>query len=122
MANRNGCPKTFKKPEFTDYTLASTKEGEVNAGISRLVYNAGREYIIARRQLRLDGRFWDTRLKPHPVKVRGGYPVKREADPERIRKRGQSYANHLYRFKLVEVANAIKVYVLHATRGWKRYA
>ena len=119
MANRNGCPKTFKKPEFTDYTLAGD---QLKSADMRSAYEAQREAIINRRRERLDKRFWETRLTPHPVKIRGNYPVKREADPERIRKRGQSYANHLYRFKLVEVANAIKVYVLHATRGWKRYA
>lgn len=112
-----------KQAEFTDYTLASTEEGLLCSDMSRIIYEAEREIIANRRMERLDGRFWDTRQKPHPVQVRSGYPTKRDPDPERIRKKGQPFAYFTDCYKLVETLSGVfHVFQLHATRGWKRFA
>ncbi len=118
--------------EFTDYTIAGTDAGRYNAVMARNIYVHERREIQQRQLDRLDNRLWDTRQKPHPIKVRAGFPTKREPDPERIRNKGVPHSKFLERFKIVdricysnalgEFVNLAKIWVLHATRGWKVYA
>ena len=108
------------KPKFTSYKLAGTETECVTE--MRECYALSRQFIADRRAIRLDNRFWDTRQKPHPIKIRAGYPTKRFVDPERMKKKGVAFVNHLYRFKLEEVGDRVRVWILHATRGWKLYA
>lgn len=129
---RNGYPITKIKPQFTDYTIANTDRGKLAATALKITHTQIVKHNAERRAARLDNRFWDTRLKPHPVKVRCGYPTKRERDEDISSKRGVPHSKFLKRFKIVDrvtFSNALgafvysaKIYVLHATRGWKLYA
>ena len=111
-----------KKPEFADYTLAGDQS---KALALRETYEVDRAYIRTTRSLRrmCKETCTDPRVS-NQTKIRNGYPRDREGtrDHNAPSKRSVPFVNHLHRFKLVEVADAIKVYVLHATRGWKRYA
>lgn len=129
MANPNNWKQhSEQKAEFTDYTVAGTDEGRAKAADLRLAYMAQREAIAKRRAERLDNRFWDTRQKPHPIKVRAGYPKKRQRDEDIPSKRGVPHSKFLNQFKLVEHLlqvppyHVVKIFVLHATRGWKAFA
>lgn len=119
-----------KAPEFTDFTVAGTKTGQVNAAILKACHRLSVSSNAVRRATRLDNRFWDTRQNPHPVQIRAGYPTKRIPNPERIKKRGVPNSGFLKQFKIVgkvsyvlgEAIYTAKIYVLHATRGWKFFA
>lgn len=125
MAHAHNLPKSEQKPEFTDYLSAGYT---VRSLAMRECYDAKQLQIFNDRLLRLDNRFWDTRLKPHPVKIRSGFPTKRDIDYSLPSKKGQPKA--LNQFKVVnkivyvlgEVVHRIKIFQLHATRGWKAYA
>lgn len=127
---RNGYPQVKRETGLTDYTVAGTVEGRHSAALLRIAYEAKVEYHRTCRSMRLDGRFWDTRLRPHPVKLRRGYPTKRERNEDIPSKRNVPHSNFLNRFKIVEktihqmgkLVHTAKVYVLHTTRGWKFYA
>ncbi len=130
MANRNNGIKSVAKPEFTDYTVVGTTEGRGNATLLAIHYKRQQQIIAASRAIRLDNRFWDTRQKPHPIKVRAGFPTKRERDEDTPSHRAWPHSNFLKQFKIVDrityvagdFVHSAKVWVLHATRGWKVYA
>ncbi len=116
-----------RKPGEPFNTIPST---EVSRAMAKS-YAAARSNIQLRRQIRLDDRFWDTRQKPHPVKVRAGLPKRRERDASLPSKRGVPHSKFLKRFKIVDhntrtilgdIVYGARVWVLHATRGWKLYA
>ncbi len=50
-------------------------------------------------------------------KPRGGFPCKRDRNRVKSIKRGVAYSNLLDRYKTIGET----VYILHATRGWKKY-
>lgn len=54
-------------------------------------------------------------------KPRGGYPCKRDRKREPSLKRGVQYANWLNSYKKITKKGIKKVYVLHATKGWRLY-
>lgn len=116
--------KSKAKPEFADYTIAGTPEGQINAMALRGAYKAERDEIKARRMNRLDNRFWDTRIKPHLVKIRANLPKRRKINDDIPSHRGVPHSNFLKRFKFTynRAEDICKIYVLHATRGWKLYA
>ncbi len=131
MANRNNGIKSVKKPEFTDYTVAGGEEGWFNAAACRAEYEEERAYIRTGRSLRRMCR--STAQEPRNITtLRCGYPTKRERDEDIPSHRGVPHSNFLKRFKIVDriaystaAGNLIysaKVWVLHATRGWKVYA
>lgn len=122
--------KTEAKPEFTDYKVAITPDGEVNALVLRALYEADRAYIRTGRSLRKIARGFRDK---DPIAIRRGYPKKRQRDEDIPSKRGVPHSNFLKQFKIVEkavrtsscfddVVYTAKIYVLHATRGWKFYA
>lgn len=127
MAHAHNLPKTEQKPEFTDYTVAGTDEGRHSATLLRINYEAQQTYTRTGRSLRRMCR----KTAADCSQVRRGYPTKREPDPERIRNKGVPHSKFLKRFKIIErlvgtgfgdFVWVAKVYVLHATRGWKLYA
>ncbi len=135
MANRNNGIKSVAKPEFTDYTVAGTPQGIVHAAISRAVYQQERDYIGASRSVKrmcrknaVDCLIRNTAQSA----IRNGFPTKRERDEDIPSHRGVPYSNFLKRFKIVdriaysealgEFVHSAKIWVLHATRGWKIYA
>lgn len=117
--------------EFTDYTVASTPQGIVNATLLRNAYWSRRDYIRTTRSLRRMCRA--TAVEPRvtaQAAKRCGYPKKRERDEDTPSHRSVPYSNFLRRYKVIDrITSGIggfiystKVYVLHATRGWKLYA
>lgn len=117
-------PASIQKPEFTDYTLAGTPQGEVDAMVCRAFYEWKRDDIYKARSLRRAARRFEP-VAHNQAQSRGGFPTKRERNPELSSKRRESKA--LDRFKLVdrithvlgEFVYSTKVFQLHATRGWK---
>lgn len=125
MAHAHNLPKSEQKPYFTDYTVAGTDQGRIHAAIKRAIYAQGRSYIRTTRSLKRMCRH--TAIEPRVASQqlsRGGFPIKRERDEDIPSKRGVAHSKFLKQFKLVynRAEDACKIYVLHATRGWKFYA
>lgn len=132
MAHADNIANSFTKPEFTDYTMAGVTEMSL---AMRDEYEASIAYIRTGRSLRRFCRKTDVRHTAQAAK-RCGYPKRRERDPERQSKRGVPHSKFLNQFKIVdritfertkenflgEFVHKAKIYVLHATRGWKFYA
>ncbi len=124
-------PKSVKKPEFTDYTMAP--ETEMSLAM-RKSYEASRHNIALRRNLKtlaaIDNPETCRRVRAIPFRV--GYPTKRKRDEDIPSHRGAPHSNFLERYKLIdriaysevlgEYIYSVKVMVLHATRGWKVFA
>ncbi len=128
MANRNNGIKSVAKPEFTDYTVAGTDAGRYNAAKLRSAYETRRSLIALGRVMKLT----TMNCRTEGDDVRCGFPTKRERDEDIPSHRGVPHSNFLKRFKLVDritfskaagnIVYSTKIWVLHATRGWKLYA
>lgn len=116
-----------KASDFTNYTVAGTDEGRAKAADLRLAYAAKRADIELQRHLR------QVSIMDDPMdcsQVRRGYPKRRQRNEDIPTHRGVPHSNFLKRFKIVdrityqlgEFHHSAKIYVLHATRGWKHYA
>ncbi len=119
---RNGYPKTVAKSEFTDYTVAGTIAGYIRAAALRGAYETDRCYIRTTRSLRRICRRTaiEKRVSTQQA-TRGGFPKRRERDPEAPSKRG--VPKDLNQFKLIDRPNGeIRIFQLHATGGWKVFA
>lgn len=126
MANPNNWKQhSEQKAAFTDYTVAGTDEGRAKAADLRLAYMAQRADIELQRHLR------QASIMDDPTdcsQVRRGYPKKRQRDEDIPSKRGVPHSKFLNQFKLVEHLlqvppyHVVKIFVLHATRGWKAFA
>jgi len=109
-------PKSIKKAEFTDYTLADTVGGTIRAAVLRENYEREQMQIGIHRQLGILASIDNPEHIGHQAQPRGGYPHRRYINPDLPSKRGASKL--LHRFKMI----GGKIYMLHATRGWKAYA
>lgn len=124
MASNNAGPKSVAKPYFTDYTIAGMCERSAEL---RAAYDQERRLINLQRSLKV----MSTRTIHAQSLPRGGFPcvadrqVKRLATPS---KRKMPHSGFLKRFKSITKLNnlppyvRVKIWVLHATRGWKVYA
>ncbi len=120
-----------KRKDGEPFVVAGTTEGRHNATLLAADYDAKRAYIRTTRSLRRMCR--STALEPRNITtLRRGYPKKRERNEDIPSHKGVPHSNFLKRFKLVDritfskaagdIVYSTKVWVLHATRGWKLYA
>ena len=96
---------------ITNFTMAGDP---YKALACRLAYEYERRQIAMRRFFRTA----TCRCVAKKENVRKGYPTKRERDDNIPSHRGVAFSNFTNQFKTV----GDKIFVLHATRGWKHYA
>ncbi len=116
MSNGKGI-KTFTKPKFTTYKLAGDPSRSIQL---REEYMEERMQIFRNQQDKLFSRAALDEEQSMTTN-RGGYPKRRYRDASLPSKRGKS--KFLNQFKFMDMAgDRVKVFVLHATRGWKAFA
>lgn len=108
------------------FILASTPEGELNASLCRMLYEANRAAIAKRRQNRLhDCINRDPDYVNAQHRSRGGFPTRRKADKNKASTKGIAFIKHSDRYKKGIArpgGKRMKTLILHVTRGWKVYA
>lgn len=126
MASKNAGPKSTPKPYFTDYTIAGMCERSAEL---RAAYAAERAAIDQRRIVRLCAGM-DNAINSNQAQPRGGFPKRRVQAENHFSERGVPHHKFTDRYKMVdritfelgEFVHKSKIYILHATRGWKLFA